>query len=144
MMPGTSPLRNDEIDGVGELYVETFVPSRILVSDVDHDGVDDIILNRNPDTLSTVVPRMVQYQSGTMVGLKWNGLGLEELWRTRKIDGYIVDYQVKSQVKKLASDAEDELLIGLILNSGTFDSLLGDQSTLVIYPFAFELPKEQQ
>lgn len=143
MMPGTSPLRNDEVDGVGELYVETFVPSRILVSDVDHDGVDDIILNRNPDTLSTVVPRMVQYQSGTMVGLKWNGLGLEELWRTRKIDGYVVDYQVKSQIQNLESNADDELFIGIVLNAGTFDSLLGDQSTVVIYPFAFEQPANQ-
>jgi len=144
MMPGTSPLRNDEVDGIGELYAETYVPSRILISDVDHDGVDDIILNRNPDTLSTVVPRMIQYQSGTMVGLRWNGLGLEELWRTRKIDGYVVDYQVKSLVSKLDSATADELFIGVVLNSGTFDSLLGDQSTVVIYPFAFEQPAKQQ
>lgn len=144
MMPGTSPLRNDEPDGVGEKYKEVYVPSRILIGDVDNDGVDDIVLNRNPDTLTTVVPRMIQYPSGTMVGLKWNGLGLEELWRTRKIDGYIIDYQVKSQVQKIGTGNEDELFIGLILNTGAFESLVGDKSTVVIYPFQFEIPEEEK
>jgi TolB-like protein len=133
----------DEIDGVGDQYRETYVPSRILVSDVDKDGMDDVIINRNPETLSTVVPRMIQYPNGTMVGLKWNGIGLEELWRTRKIDGYVIDYQVKSQVMKVGPENEDELFVGLILNAGTLDSLIGDKSTVVIYPFQFEMPDEK-
>ena len=141
MMPGTNPTRHPEVDGVGERYKETFIPSRILVTDVDHDGADDLILNLNPSTLTTVVPRLIQYMSGTMVGLKWNGLGLEEMWRTRKIDGYVVDYQVKSQTMKLKEGEEDELFIGVVLNSGTFETLAGDESTMVIYPFVFEAPE---
>ncbi|NOX81008.1 MAG: VCBS repeat-containing protein [Deltaproteobacteria bacterium] len=137
MMPGVSSSMNDEVDAFGEKYVETFIPSRILVSDVDHDGTDDIILNRNPSTLTAVLPREIQYKSGTIVGLKWNGLGLEEMWRTRKIDGYVVDYQAKSQVMKLQPGVADELFIGVVLNSGTLESLLGDQSTVVMYPFDF-------
>ncbi len=137
MMPDIGSSMNDEVDAFGEKYVETFIPSRILVSDVDHDGTDDIILNRNPSTLTTVLPREVQYKSGTMVALKWNGLGLEEMWHSRKIDGYVVDYQAKSQVMKLGPGVADELFIGVVLNSGTLDSLLGDRSTVVMYPFNF-------
>jgi TolB-like protein len=137
MMPGTGP-RNNEVDGVGERYKEIYIPSRILIADVDRDGGDDIILNLNPSTLTTVMPRLIQYMSGTMVGLKWNGLGLEEMWRTRKIDGYVVDYQVKSQTMKLKEGEEDELFIGVVLNSGTFEALASDESTVVIYPFEFE------
>lgn len=143
MMPSTTPTRNTIVDGVGEQYKETYIPSRILVADVDHDGTDDIILNMNPATLSTVVPRMIQYTSGTLVGLKWNGLGLEEMWRTRKIDGYVVDYQVKSQSMKIKEGEEDELFIGVVLNSGTFEALTSDQSTVVIYPFEFEAPQSK-
>lgn len=143
MKPGTNLTRADVVDGVGELYKETYIPSRILISDVDEDGLDDIIVNRNPDTLTVVAPRLVQYTSGTMVGLKWNGLGLEEMWRTRKIDGYVVDYQVKSQALDLGPEETDELFIGIVLNTGTFDSLLGDQSTVVIYPFEFEQPESR-
>ncbi len=141
MMPGTSAGRNDIVDGVGEMYRETYIPSRILVADVDSDGVDDLILNRNPDSLAVAMPRSRHYASGTLVGLKWNGLGLEEMWRTRKIDGYVVDYQVKSHAVKVDRDQGDELFIGIILNSGTFDSLLGDMSTVVMYPFDFEQPE---
>lgn len=144
MMPGISSSMNDEVDAFGEKYVETFIPSRILVSDVDHDGTDDIILNRNPSTLTAVLPREIQYKSGTIVGLKWNGLGLEEMWRTRKIDGYVVDYQAKSQVMKLKPGVADELFIGVVLNSGTLDSLLGDRSTVVMYPFDFAKLKNKQ
>ena len=128
---------------MGEPYKETYIPSRILVADVDHDGAEDIILNLNPSTLTTVVPRLIQYTSGTLVGLKWNGLGLEEMWRTRKIDGYVVDYQVKSQTMKLKEGEEDELFIGVVLNSGTFETLTSDESTVVIYPFEFEAPAEK-
>lgn len=144
MMPGTSSSMNDEVDAFGEKYVETFIPSRILVSDVDHDGTDDIILNRNPSTLTAVLPREIQYKSGTIVGLKWNGLGLEEMWRTRKIDGYVVDYQAKSQVMKLKPGVADELFIGVVLNSGTLESLLGDRSTVVMYPFDFAKLKNKK
>ncbi len=143
MIESTRSTDLDEIDGIGDQYRETYVPSRILVSDVDNDGKDDIIINRNPATLSTVVPRMIQYPNGTMVGLKWNGIGLEELWRTRKIDGYVIDYQVKSLVMKPGPASEDEIFIGLILNAGTMDSLLGDKSTVVIYPFQFEVPDQK-
>jgi len=143
MMPGTNRSRSNEVDGAGELYKETYIPSRILVADVDHDGSDDIILNLNPSTLTTVMPRLTQYTSGTLVGLKWNGLGLEEMWRTRKIDGYVVDYQAKSQAMKLKDKAEDELFIGVVLNSGTLESLTSDESTVVIYPFEFEAPEKK-
>jgi TolB-like protein len=142
--PGTNFSRADIVDGIGELYKQTYVPSRILVADVDRDGIDDIIVNRNPETLTAVVPRMVQYTSGTMVGLRWNGLGLEEMWRTRKIDGYVVDYQVKSlAAAKPAADDMDELFIGVVLNTGTLESLTGSQSTVVIYPFEFEEPESR-
>jgi TolB-like protein len=143
MKPGTNLTRADIVDGVGELYKQTYVPSRILVGDVDRDGTDDVIVNRNPDTLTVVMPRMIQYTSGTMVGLKWNGLGLEEMWRTRKIDGYVVDYQVKSRAGRMAEDDMDELFVGVVLNTGAFESLMGDQSTVVIYPFEFEEPESR-
>lgn len=134
--------KNDIVDGVGDRYKEVYVPSRIIVTDVDKDGSDDIIVNRNPDTLTTVAPRLVQYPNGTLVGLKWNGLGLEELWRTRKVDGYVVDYQVKSEAMPVPAGGEDELFIGVVLNSGALESMLNDTSTVVIYPFEFEMPQE--
>ncbi|MCL7486962.1 MAG: FG-GAP-like repeat-containing protein [Desulfobulbaceae bacterium] len=139
METGKNPMKNDLVDAVGERFKEFFIPSRILVSDVDRDGVDDIILNRNPDTITTVAPRMIQYPNGTLVGLKWNGIGLEEMWRTRKIDGYVINYQVKSLAMSSEDITDDELFIGLMLNTGSYNPFSSDQATVVIYPFDFEL-----
>lgn len=134
---------NEEVDAVGERFQMLYVPSRIVVSDVDDDGSDDIILNQNPDTIMTAAPNLIQYPSGTLVGLKWNGIGLEELWRTRKIDGYVVDYQVKSIALESKDEKDDELFIGMMLNTGSFNPLSADQSSVVIYPFKFEMPESK-
>jgi len=140
MTAGKSPHKNEEVDTVGERYQRIYIPSRILVGDVDHDGSEDIIVNRNPESYTTMTPQLTQYQSGTMVGLKWNGIGLEELWRTNKIDGYIVDYQVKSLAMNKKEDKTDELFVGMMLDTGSLNPFGGDQSTVVIYPFEFEMP----
>lgn len=131
-----------EVDGVGEMYPEIYIPSRILVSDVDNDGSDDIIINRNPETVSTVMQSLIQYPNGTLTGLKWNGLALEELWRTRKIDGYIIDYQAKSLAMESKSETEDELFIGLINDTDSLNPFGSEKSTVVIYPFKFEMHAE--
>ena len=143
MESGKNPMRNELVDAVGERFKEFYIPSRILVGDIDRDGVDDIILNRNPDTITTVAPRMMQYPNGTLVGLKWNGIGLEEMWRTRKIDGYVINYQVKSLAMGSENITDDELFIGLMLNTGSYNPFSSDQATVVIYPFDFEMPEPE-
>ena len=72
-----------------------------------------------------------------MMGLKWNGIGLEELWRTQKISGYIVDYQVKSLVLPVDTVKANELFIGVVLESGPLNPLSSDKTTVAMYPFDF-------
>jgi hypothetical protein len=143
MSEGRNPFLNEEVDAVGEVHRKVFLSSRILVADVDLDGKDDIILNQNPESISTVARNLIQYPNGTMMGLKWNGIGLEELWRTQKISGYIVDYQVKSLVLPPDSVKNNELFIGMVLESGPLNPLSSDQATVVIYPFNVEKPDHQ-
>lgn len=137
----SNPFLNDEVDAVGEKYKRFYLPSRILVTDVDSDGKDDIIVNQNPESISTVAQNLIQYPNGTLVGMKWNGIGLEELWRTQKIGGYVVDYQVKSLVLPPDKVDNNELFIGIVLESGPLNPLSSDQATVVIYPFEIEKPE---
>ncbi|MBU0961831.1 MAG: VCBS repeat-containing protein [Proteobacteria bacterium] len=125
----------DELtDGKGEQFLKIWVPSRIIIKDMDQDGIDDVILNKNASTLTTVVREVQTFPYGTAMGLKWNGLGLEEIWQTKRIDGYVVDYELESQHHK-TEDGEDRLYVGVVTQGGVMNMLSGDTSTLLIYPF---------
>ncbi|MBU2536827.1 MAG: VCBS repeat-containing protein [Proteobacteria bacterium] len=122
-----------------ESSTRIYIPSRIIAYDVNGDGQQDIIINKNLSTSSRIFENMKNYPSGEIHALSWNGLALSELWRTRKIDGYIVDYLLRPNADKKSA----ELLVGLIVSSSSLD-LFGDQtSTMLIYQLDFTKKTEQ-
>lgn len=116
-----------------------YIPSRIIVYDVNGDGLQDVILNKNLSSASRVFKNLKNYPSGEIHALTWNGLALAELWRTRKIDGYIVDYLLRPNPDKKGA----ELLVGLSLNSGALDMFSEQTSTMLIYQLDFSKKQEQ-
>lgn len=130
------------VDGSTELlFEELFVPSRILVTDVDGDGIDDIIINANTSTWTSLVRSIQVFQSGTMLGMKWNGVGLQELWRTRKIDGYVVDYDARSHHLPL-KDGVEQLYVGVVAQGNFGDVFTPDESMLLVYPLQFKAQEQ--
>ncbi|HIJ89426.1 MAG: FG-GAP-like repeat-containing protein [Desulfobulbaceae bacterium] len=116
-----------------------YIPSRIIAYDVNGDGQLDIIINKNLSTSSRLFENMKNYPSGEIHALTWNGLALTELWRTRKIDGYIVDYLLRPNADKKGA----ELLVGIILNTGALDMFTEQTSTMLIYQLDFTKKQEQ-
>ena len=119
------------------LFEELYIPSRILVTDVDGDGKDDIIINANTSTWTSLVRSVQVFQSGTMVGMKWNGVGLQELWRTRKVDGYVADYDARSHHLPL-KDGVEQLYVGVVSQGSFGDIFAADESMLLVYPLQFK------
>jgi TolB-like protein len=116
-----------------------YIPSRIIVYDVNGDGQMDVIINKNLSTSSRLFENMKNYPSGEIHALSWNGIALSELWRTRKIDGYIVDYLLRPNADKKGA----ELLVGLILGSSSLDLFAEQTSTMLIYQLDFTKKQEQ-
>ncbi len=84
------------------------IKGRILVGDKDDTGKMDIIVNGNkPGGLGRLFKKVVTYESGKIFGLTWNGVGLDERWRTKTIFGYIADYIVTD----LDSDGNNDLVV---------------------------------
>ncbi|MDD3813415.1 MAG: FG-GAP-like repeat-containing protein [Desulfocapsaceae bacterium] len=130
------------VDGSTDvLFEEVYIPSRILVTDVDGDGIDDIIVNANSPTWTSLVRSSEVFQSGTMLGMKWNGVGLQELWRTRKIGGYVVDYDARSYHLPL-KDGVEELSVGVVAQGSFGDILTPDESMLLVYPLQFKAQEQ--
>ncbi|MFZ5586015.1 MAG: FG-GAP-like repeat-containing protein [Thermodesulfobacteriota bacterium] len=69
-----------------------YVPARLVLTDLDGDGRQEVVLVRNRDRADGILEKMRMFYQGTIYGLYWNGLSLIEYWRTPNISGYLPDY----------------------------------------------------
>ena len=71
-----------------------FLPTRMVLSDLDGDGRAEVIVVRNLDRMGGLLGRMRMYYQGTIYSLYWNGMSMMENWRTPRIGGYVTDYTI--------------------------------------------------
>jgi TolB-like protein len=105
-----------------------YLPSRIIVTDLNKDGIADLIVNRNLSTASRLLRNFKEYTSSEIYLLNWDGLGLAESWKTRKISGGVCDYQL------VDTDGKDhyEFFVGIIMRTG-IAPLVSGKSTIISY-----------
>ncbi|RJX31480.1 MAG: VCBS repeat-containing protein [Desulfurivibrio sp.] len=118
-----------------------YIHSRILIQDVNNDNQPDIVINKNLSTASRVLKNLKNYPSGEVHALAWTGIGLADLWRTRKIDGYVASYQLDRDTDN--KDAAT-LFVGIITNTGWMDIFSASDSTLLMYPLDLRKAESQQ
>ncbi len=88
----------------------TYIPGRILIRDLNGDGIPQLIVNKNEFTTGRFFERVRSYEKGEIVNLVWEEDRLIPNWKTREIDGYIADYQVKDA----DNDGEVELVVAVV------------------------------
>lgn len=67
------------------------VQARMYYQDIVGDGKKQLIVPRNtPSTGYIFQTRM--YDKGKVFGLNWDGVGMQPVWETRELPGYIADY----------------------------------------------------
>jgi TolB-like protein len=127
---------NDNFGG-SNIYVEnsqayedsdkkTFINLRILTYDTNKDGTREIVIVKNISSAARLFQNVKLFTSAEVYNLSWDGLGLLENWRTRRINGYVADYQFKD----IDNDGENEVVLALVLSTGP--SLTG-RSVVVAY-----------
>jgi TolB-like protein len=87
-----------------------YIPGRILVKDLDGDGVNEVIINRNHSAGIKLLQKLRSFESGEIHNLIWDETGLTTNWKTRELNGYISDYQVKD----VSNSGENELVVALV------------------------------
>lgn len=112
-----------------------YLPSRILVADLNGDKIPDIIVSKNKGRVTNVLKNLRSYSSGEIYAFSWNGVGMAELWHTRTIDGAIIDYQLQKEKK-----GPDLLRVGLDLGGGFLSGLTGRKSTILAFPINYANP----
>lgn len=106
-----------------------YVPVRILVSDTDNDGKNEIFVGKNTDAAKRLFSRLRLFKGGHIECMQWDNFGLYSEWRTREISGYISDYAIGD----IDNDGEPELAFSVIQRTS---SVIGDaKSFLAAYDF---------
>lgn len=103
-----------------------YVNLRILSYDLNKDGKKELIIVKNLSSVSRLLKNLKLFTSSEIYNLEWDGLGLAENWRTKKINGYVADYVLKD----IDNDGKPELVLALVLSVG---SSIRDNSVIVVY-----------
>ncbi len=103
-----------------------FVNLRILTFDTNKDGKKEIIIVKNLSSVGRVFKHLKLFTSSEIYNLEWDGLGMAENWRTKKINGYVADYCFKD----IDNDGKPEIVLALVLSVG---ASLRDKSVIVVY-----------
>jgi hypothetical protein len=127
---------NDDLSPDDENRV-TFINSRILTLDTGKDGKKEIIIVKNVSSVGRVLKNVKLFTSSEIYDLEWDGLGLVENWRTRKISGYVADYQLKD----IDNDGQKEIVLALVLSVG---ASVSNQSVIVSYKMTAQQPEQRQ
>ena len=127
---------HQEMDSIdGEEVKRVYLPTPILITDLNKDGLPDIIVNKNGDSASRFFDNIKTYPSGEIMGLTWDGLGLTELWRTKKVDGYVASYALRNQGQQ---QDDSRLYVGVVLSRSMEDFFSAKESTVLIFPMLKE------
>jgi TolB-like protein len=109
---------------INEKYA--FANLRILTFDTNKDGKKEIIIVKNLSSVGRVFTHMKLFTSSEIYNLEWDGLGMAENWRTKKINGYVADYCFKD----IDNDGKPEIVLALVLSVGTS---IKDKSVIAVY-----------
>ncbi len=134
--------RSDEVFGGSNNYFENvedkkryeeessrksaYVNLRILTHDFNKDGKKELIIVKNSSATGRIFKNIKMFTSSEIYNLEWDGLGMAENWRTKKINGYVADYVFKD----IDNDGKPELVLALVTSVG---SSVREKSVIVFY-----------
>jgi hypothetical protein len=99
----------------------TYIPGRILIRDLNGDGIPQVIVNKNEFSTGQFIEKVRAYERGEIYDLIWEEDQLTTNWKSREINGYIADYQVKDA----DNDGNDELVVAVVVSAVTEEGITG-------------------
>jgi hypothetical protein len=85
------PTRAGENPRSGITPKRTVLQGRMYFQDILGDGKKQLIVPKNTPSTGYVFQTRL-YDRGKIFGLSWDGLGMQSIWETREVPGYIADY----------------------------------------------------
>lgn len=131
--------RSDDVFGGSNNYIENidkkypddkeksaYINLRVLTADTNKNGKKEIIIVKNLSSVGRLFKHYKLFTSSEIYCLEWDGLGMSENWRTKKINGYVADYSIKD----VDNDGQQEIVLALVQSVGF---ALRERSVVVVY-----------
>ncbi|WP_298068114.1 VCBS repeat-containing protein [uncultured Mailhella sp.] len=106
-----------------------YVPMRMIATDLDRDGRHELILNKPVTAAGKVFNNYRTYPQGEIHALLWDGMGMELLWKTRRIKGTVCDVTLAD----VNNDGTLDLVVGVNAYAGVSTGLK-TRSALYMFP----------
>ncbi len=106
-----------------------YIPMRMPVVDLDRDGQYELIVNKPVTVAGKLFTNFRTYPQGEIHAMSWNGLGMELLWKTRRIRGTVTDVTV--------TDIDNNGKVDLVVAVNSYAGLgtgIKTRSTVIMYP----------
>ena len=69
--------------------LKVYINLRIVTYDTNKDGKREIIIVKNNSAVARTMQQVKLFTSAEIYNLEWDGMGMVENWRTKKINGYV-------------------------------------------------------
>ena len=113
------------------------IPSPMIVTDLNKDGITEILVNRNPNALAKFLPEsMKSYDKGEIVSFSWDQLGMVENWKTRELSGMVTSIRLAD----LDNTGKNQLVLSLVAAKDLLK--LGDAKSNII-TFELKMPDKK-
>ncbi|MFH1090886.1 MAG: hypothetical protein V1742_04880, partial [Pseudomonadota bacterium] len=121
-----SPTAGDAKDELNKIYL----PSRILVTDLDENDQKELIISVNEMATTRMLVTWRSFSRGSIYSLGYQQMGMRQNWRSKDLPGALTDYQVKD----FDNDGKPELIVAVVTQYG--EGLTESRSTIVAYKLA--------
>jgi hypothetical protein len=98
----------------GDVGTRRYYPMRPWVRSLPGGEKPEVIVARNFEVAGMKLEQFRKFNSGQIEAYVWDGMGLANKWRTRKLTGFIRDFAVGD----FDNDGGEELIIVLIQQTG--------------------------
>jgi len=112
-----------------EILSQYFMPMRMLVTDLDNDGVWELLVNKPISFAAMFFERYRFFPEGEIQALTWDGLGLSLLWKTRRIKGSVADFVIGD----INNDGITDLIVCVNTHPGALN-IKQRKSIIIAYP----------
>lgn len=114
-----------------------FIPSRILIADIDRDGQNELIVAQNDRGGVPFMSNQRSFSGGTIQAFKYSNLSLTPFFRTRRLPGPGVDYHLAD----INNDGIQDLVVAVVTEQ---KSGMMKEGRSVIVAYELSRPKEPE